>query len=109
MKTHSFAIDENYCLTRLNNQLGLCKCRFNAIKETIELTELSNENELLKKYNQLKDRLEKFSLQIHHFEESFSRLDILILKSFNDTIDEISRRIDGVELAIEKKQFNNLT
>jgi hypothetical protein len=79
--------------------------RFNSIKEKIKSKNIPNENKVKRKFKKLEKCLDRFSWKIHHLKESEHIVDDLVLNSFNDLADEISWRIDGVELAMEGKHL----
>jgi hypothetical protein len=105
MNTDAIRSEKNIYLIHLSEQLEKFKNRSDSIKEKIESKNFPNDNEVKEKFKKLEKCMNRFSWKIHHLEESENMVDDLVQNSFNDLTDEISWRIDGVELAIEGKQL----
>lgn len=105
MNTDTIKSEKNNYLLKLNEQMGKFHSRLNPIKEGLKSGNSPNENELGKKYKKLEECMERLSWEIHHLKESENLVDDLVRQSFNDIIDEISWRMDGVELALKGKQL----
>ncbi|MEJ2613409.1 MAG: hypothetical protein P8Z35_00470 [Ignavibacteriaceae bacterium] len=98
-------IEKKNYLIILNEQLEVFNKKVVSFKRKIESENFPKVTEAKRKYQRLKNSMDRFSWKINHFKESENVVDDLVMESFNDIIDEVSLRLEEVELALGGKQL----
>lgn len=98
-------IEKNNYVAILNQQMDIFNRNFSEFKAKIGSGNFPKNTRVKRKYRKLEDSMKRFSWKINHFKESENVVDDLVMESFNDIIDEVSLRLEEVELALKGKQL----